>query len=98
MWRGGQTAPLGWDFWFCCHGHHRWLASRGPRFEPRWWILDQILPDQDIGDLIWMASRVLKDNALNSINDGKVKSPVSQPPHSEGGPLQRTERLPRSFF
>ena len=59
--------------------------------------MDQILPDQDIGDLIWMASRVLKDNALNSVNDGKIKSPVSLPTHSEGGPLRRTERPPRSF-
>ena len=59
--------------------------------------MDQILPDQDIGDLIWMAPRVLKDNALNSINDGKIKSPILRQAHSEGGPLRRAERLPRSF-
>ena len=84
-------------FGFCdCHRHPG--RPHGPRLNPRRGILDQVLPDDDIGDLVRMSSYFLKNKALDRKNKRQVKGSLWWPTYPEGRPFGGTKSLPGSLL
>lgn len=79
------------------YGHDRPGRFWGPGFYPGGWELDQILPGDDVGDLVWVASLFLENNSPDGINERQVKGSLWWPTDSKGGPLRGAEGLPRAL-